>query len=176
MPQSYLFFGSIRVTYDDSLQSFTDEHGFAPVVTGHMSGGVYAKGIAFAEYCYAVAFESPQSYGSSFTNDIDPHYTTPRTTNVYSDRSIFSMIEHDTIQNLHLPSYQSYIKPANPYETFCHIAAGCVMDDRYDHLCSSAVGEKMYLDYFEKWRRERGNLTSVGSPDYSMVQMAWRGT
>jgi hypothetical protein len=186
-----VFLGLASQTVDNvnHLAKYVDEYikfsGFTPVVTGHMSGGVYAKGIASSEVCsphgngssvkcYGVAFESPQSYGSTLTLvSLAKPRGSPHISNVYSDSSFFSMIELQTNQNVYLPSYQSYVKPANPYETFCHIAAGCVMDDRYDHLCSAAVGGHVYVDYFKKWGRERGNLTSVGSPDNSMVQMAW---
>jgi hypothetical protein len=145
------------------------------VVTGHSSGGLYAKDTVSGLGCYGVAFESPQMFGSTlqlFSDYYDD--SSRRISNVYSAGSLFSMMEHGTIQNLYLPSYQSHIKPANPYETFCLIAAGCVIDDRYDHLCSSAIGEKVYLDYFKKWDRRRDlPLTSVGSPDNSMVPLPW---
>jgi hypothetical protein len=172
------------------VASWTRLSEIAPIVTGHMSGGVYAKGIALSdvcsgegtesyEKCYGVAFASPQSYGStlSLVSSVSlRNRGSPYISNVYSDGSIFSMNELQTNQNVYFPSYQSYIKPATPYETFCLIAAGCVTDDRYDYLCSSAVGQDAYMGYFTKWGRYRCNLTSVGSPDNSMVPLAWSGS
>jgi hypothetical protein len=75
--------------------------------------------------------------------------------NIYSGTSVLTMPEEAAKGNLKLPDVQSMWSPANVYETFCIIAAGCVSDDTFDHLCDAIVGLDTYKYYFSTWGRYR---------------------
>jgi hypothetical protein len=135
--------------------------GRSPTLIGHMSGGLIAKAVGTRLNERVVAFESPM-FSASLLDRMNLSREYLNFVNVYSSGSLFTMQEDGTVQNVFLPQYQSLWKPANPYETFCVIAAGCVVDDRYDQLCGSAVGDEKYVEYFRKWNRNRTPLNRPG--------------
>jgi hypothetical protein len=140
----------------DSAAEVCNTTGKCPIFTGHMSGGFMAKGLAVDRDGDAVAFEAPRYIYSRLSAEIHEERTaTWNIVNVFSDTSLFSMTDVNVTDNIKLPGFQSVARPANPYETFCLIAAGCVRDDTFDHLCTEAIGEQQFKTYFEGWRRSR---------------------
>jgi hypothetical protein len=75
--------------------------------------------------------------------------------NEASGSSVFAMDDTLAKWNYRIPDWQKWWRPASPYDTFCLLAAGCVHDDRYDALCSAAVGKEQYRDFFTSWNRNR---------------------
>jgi hypothetical protein len=127
------------------------------VYIGHGASGLFVKGLAMQFKQYGVALESGQF-------ELSPPSTTFIVTgegaewsllNVYSGTSVLSMPEEAAKGNLKLPDVASIWKPADIYETFCIIAAGCVTDDSFDSLCSEVVGLDTYQWYFRSWGRPR---------------------
>lgn len=149
----------------------SNETEFLPVVVGHMSGGMSAKYASLKYGFYSVAFESPRlstSAVSAMAVKLIWHVTNyaklmtqnrDKIHNFFSGNSLFSFMEDETMENVRLPDIQSFLKPANVYETFCLIAAGCTMSNQYDRFCSKTVGESTFLSYFDKWNRTRTNIT-----------------
>jgi hypothetical protein len=86
----------------------------------------------------------------------EPNETGSKMLSVYSGSSFFSVAESDLIGlNIRLSDKQALWKPANPYEMFCLIGAGCTNDDRFDNLCDDAIGREKYEGYLEAWKRSR---------------------
>ena len=69
------------------------------------------------------------------------------------------VLEEEMISNVRLPKYQRLFKPANVYETFCLIAAGCTTTNEYDQFCSKTVGSSTFMSYFDTWNRTRTPIT-----------------
>jgi hypothetical protein len=154
-----------------------------PVFTGHMSGGMISKALGIANDTYAVAFESPRFVHSRISDEVKSNLNlkgvklqTRNIVNVFSNTSLFSVSDISAADNIQLPMFQTILKPANPYETFCLAAAGCVFDDGFDWLCDVAVGRDRYMKYFERWRRDREPMTIQPSDAnaYWMQQEVWR--
>jgi hypothetical protein len=126
------------------------------VYIGHGASGLFVKGLAMMFNQYGVALESGQfdcsPPSATFELEDAAEYSL---LNVYSGTSLLSMPEEAVKGNLMLPDVQSIWKPANIYETFCILAAGCVTDDSFDHLCGETVGMDKYLWYFDSWGRTR---------------------
>jgi hypothetical protein len=148
---------SVFVESVNAVEQFQAQVGQLPLFTGHFSGGLISKSAAMEFGSWTIAFES-LLYGSTAMAlcTEEPNETGFRMLNVYSGSSFFSAAESDSIGlNIRLPDEQALWKPANPYETFCLIAAGCTDDDRFDNLCDEAIGRKKYVEYFEAWERSR---------------------
>jgi hypothetical protein len=127
-----------------------------PVFVGHMVGGLLAKTMAMNFGAYAVAFESPKYKDTVLSWDAkETEGSDARIINVESDDSIFAMTEDVVASNMKIPTTQSFFKPANPYETFCLIAAACTTDDYYDTICDATIGMKKFKEYFNVWGRPR---------------------
>jgi hypothetical protein len=140
------------------LLSLAGWDGNSTVFTGHMPGGTVAKTLAAANKFSGVAFECPvlaNSPAAVYASTIDNVAAGFRLVNVFSDDSLFSASEANISMNVHVPKYQSYFKPANPYETFCMVNAACATDDRADLLCKRVVGAETYMLFFRQLGRER---------------------
>jgi hypothetical protein len=127
------------------------------VFAGHMSGGIVSKALATDQGSYAVAFESPAyrySYIAASTKD-NSTSAEYETVNVYSETSLFSVLEPSITLNVRLPQEQSIFNPANPYETLCLIAAGCATDDQFEALCEQLIGRETFREFFDRWLRPR---------------------
>jgi hypothetical protein len=127
------------------------------VFVAHSHGGVVARALALTREMAAVTFESSQydlSPLQGFLGPIDPT-TEYVMVNELSGPSVFAMEDSLAKWNYRMPDWQKWWKPANPYETFCLLAAGCVADDRYDHICNESVGNEQYRNYFTSWHRKR---------------------
>ena len=157
------------MTITETLVKYQIEAGFnVPVdivLTGHTSGGLYAKSYAAYRNLQAVTFESPKLENSRMyellNRDSKEGANWGHLINVYSPSSLLSVQEDSAVTNVKLPTYQSYMSPANVYSTFCHLAAACVSDDRYDHFCSYAVGPDAYMKSFEEWERPRDPIDAI---------------
>jgi hypothetical protein len=132
-------------------------YGSRPVMTGHSHSGLPMRAIAMKNGIYGISFE-----GSQY--DLSPlhgFFGYPKEEVEYSiineasGNSIFATDDEMAKCNYHLPDWQKWWKPSNPYETFCLLAAGCVDDDRYDHICNLSVGAERYREYFASWNRKR---------------------
>jgi hypothetical protein len=152
-------YGAILAGWDnlwaflDGVESVTDHF---LVFVGHGYSGAFVKGLAPLYRQYGVAFESGQFSRSPISTTF--HISEPKgetMLNIFSGTSIMSMAEPLTKVNEKLPDLQSIWKPSNVYETFCLVAAGCVYDDAFDHVCSEAVGMDVYRQYFREWNRTR---------------------
>jgi hypothetical protein len=145
----------------DNFWSYTDwGGGYTPnhnlVYVGHGFSGVLSKGLAVLYRQYGLAFESGQFAGSPPATTFDIKSPDGESLlNIYSSTSFLSMSEGMTKGNLKLPDIQSVWKPFNIYETFCLVAAGCVMDDAFDRVCTQAIGFEEYQRYFRAWNRTR---------------------
>jgi hypothetical protein len=130
--------------------------GLRPVVVGHMSGGLVAKGVGLNVDGYTVAFETLR-YRDSVMELLTG--TTERESrnqyNIYSSPAIFAMPEEEIITNIHLPGAFQIFRPPTPYSTFCLFAAGCVSDDSFEEFCRDKELDLPYDEYFEHWLRER---------------------
>jgi hypothetical protein len=127
------------------------------VMVGHGASGVYVKGLAMQQNVFGVAFEAT-IYGASppsFFFSVPTKTREFSLVNVFSGPSLLSMDEPVAKGNHHMPDLQSLLKPANVFETFCLVAAGCVDTDELDHLCTEAVGFNNYQRYFRAWGRAR---------------------
>jgi hypothetical protein len=148
-----------RRFFEEALES-ARHHSPVPLFSGHMSGGIVAKALATEMESYASAFESPAfkySYIEASTNQTHPS-AVYKTINVYSDNSLFSVLEDSVTLNVRLPPAQSVFKPATPYETFCLIIAGCSVTDEFDGICTQLIGAQKFTQFFELWFRPR-NVT-----------------
>jgi hypothetical protein len=118
---------------------------------------VAARAVAMRNEIYGVSFEGSQ-YDLS---PIQGFFGYPKEEVEYSiineasGTSIFATDDEMAKWNYRMPDWQKWWKPSNPYETFCLLAAGCVDDDRYDHICNASVGAERYREYFASWNRER---------------------
>jgi hypothetical protein len=174
-----LFKRGIRAT-----QEIVNWTGKMPVLTGHMSGGFIAKALGIANESYAIAFESPRFVHSRLSEEVKADKGLPggakmgtrNIINVFSNSSLFSTSDMTASDNIQLPKFQTVFKPATPYETFCLAAAGCVSDDRFDHLCDVAVGREKYMRYFDRWKRPRTpvTVTSADAEVSSSQQEQWK--
>jgi hypothetical protein len=125
---------------------------------GHMSGGILAKALGAFYNVTSFSFEAPvlqHSQASFYVNSDANMGAGYRMMNVFSGSTLFSAHEENISMNVRFPNYQSYLKPANPYETLCMMEAGCTNTDRMDQLCATAVGADRYMSYFRRWDRER---------------------
>jgi hypothetical protein len=151
-------FQVINGLLDFEFYDWSYNHRNSTVLSGHMQGGVIAKTLAAASNFSGVGFEcpilanSPASAYAATSVNIAAGF---RLVNVFSDSSLFTASEANISMNVHIPMYQSYFKPANPYETFCMLNAGCTFDDRADVLCSKIVGAGRYEHFFRQWGRDR---------------------
>jgi hypothetical protein len=128
---------------------------------GHMSGGILAKALGARFNVTGFAFEAPvlaHSQAASYVGSDANRGAGYRMVNAFSGSTFFSAHEDNISMNVRFPNYQSYVKPANPYETFCMMAAGCLDTDRVDQLCATAVGADLYMSYFRRWSRERSPI------------------
>jgi hypothetical protein len=157
----YQAMAALRVAWDN-FWAFVDwgEGGYLSnhnmVYVGHGFSGVLAKGLAILYRQYGVAFESGQFARSSPATTFDIQSPDGESLiNFFSGTSILGMEEDITKSNLRFPDVLSVWKPASVYTTFCLIAAGCVMDDSFDHICREAIGFEEYQRYFRAWNRTR---------------------
>jgi hypothetical protein len=124
-----------------------------------MASHFSALGVAFESPIYddsifSVAVELAAPKQGKVIAEYQPHID--RTfLNVYSPGPVPSFPEGNAATNIRLPTYQGSLHLSTPYQMFCYIAAGCVNDDRSDHLCGSAVGIYEYKEYFHGWGRDR---------------------
>jgi hypothetical protein len=139
------------------------------IFTGHGPGGLVAKGMASYFKALGVAFESAKYHGSLFSVQVErsssaedpslpPEYQPDldhRFLNVSPSGIIPSFLEETSATNIRFPSRQTTMQLSTPYHTLCYIAAACVSHDRFDHLCSSAIGMDEYEEYFRAWDRDR---------------------
>lgn len=133
------------------------------ILTGHIFGGFMAKLYADSFETYAVAFESPRYIdslmdASSFLLFPFRYNNSYNMINIFSESSIFSFPEEDINANLQLPQSQTFYRPVNPYKTFCLLASGCTIDDKFDSLCEGMISKSLYLEYFSAWKRKRFDL------------------
>jgi hypothetical protein len=130
------------------------------VVVGHRASGVLAKALAMAFNISVVAFEA-SAVGTALIGENVANYSRPRgeIVNVDPLGALFVADADDDVSeqavNLDLPRKQSWLTRENAFETFCMVAAGCVLDDRFDHICGTAVGMEKYAAFFAEWGRDR---------------------
>lgn len=75
--------------------------------------------------------------------------------NFYSGNSFIASPQVMPSVNVNIRGYQAFWKPANRYETFCLLAAGCVTDNWFDQLCAGVIGMDRCQGYFEDWKTPR---------------------
>jgi hypothetical protein len=144
----------------DVTDLFMNETDELPLFVGHMTGGLLAKALAVQNGAFSVAFESPVLNSSLLSHRIDSsEEENDQVFNLYSPRSFFAHWEPGPSHNVKLPVYQRFWKPANPYETFCVLAAACVTTNEFDDICNKAVTEPKYRTYFQVWHRDRFDVT-----------------
>jgi hypothetical protein len=124
-----------------------------------MASHFNALGIAFEAPIYdqsvfSVAVELTPPEGATITPDYHPDID-HKVLNVYSAGPLPTYLEQEAATNVRFPTHQTVVQLPTPYHTFCYIAAGCVNDDRFDHLCGSTVGMDDYKEYFQAWDRNR---------------------
>jgi hypothetical protein len=131
--------------------------GARSVLIGHSHSALVVKPVAMMTTSYGVAFEGSQYQLSP----LEGFFGQPPTEREYvivneaSGDSIFAMDDTIAKWNFRMPDWQKWWKPANAFDSFCLLAAGCVFDDRYDALCKPSVGAEEYRTFFESWSRER---------------------
>jgi hypothetical protein len=128
-----------------------------PVLVGHSHAGLVTRAVAMKDGIYGVSFEG-SSYEFSPIEGFFGEISKPAQyaiINEASGTSLFAMDDEMSMWNYRMPDWQHWWKPANPYETFCLVAAGCVNDNRYDHLCDVSVGLSRYKEFFASWNRKR---------------------
>jgi hypothetical protein len=159
--------------WSESLQTVTNSVQNVTVFTGHASGGLLAKAMASYFNAIGVAIESPvydrsvlslwveiprDPYVINFSNvdvaNYDPDIES-KIFNVFAPSVFFSFPEELSVANIRFRTKPSGMKTPSPYHSFCYIAAGCVSDDQFDHLCSSLIGMEKYNDFFQSWGRVR---------------------
>jgi hypothetical protein len=127
------------------------------VMVGHSHMAVVSRALAMHKEMYGVTFEGSQYEFSPLHGFFGspPKHMEGGIVNEASGKSLFAMDDTIAKWNFRMPDWQKWWKPSNPYETFCLLAAGCVYDDRYDHICNASVGHERYVEYFSSWNRER---------------------
>jgi hypothetical protein len=131
-----------------------------PVTVAHSHFGVVSRAIARKRAWYAVSFEGSQlelSPIEHFFGELPPA-SEGFVVNEVSGKTMWAMIDEFTMSNYRLPGTSGFTHPTNPYETFCLVAAGCVSDDRYDHICNETVGWEQYRQFFTLWNRNRSRI------------------
>jgi hypothetical protein len=124
------------------------------VAVGHSQSGLTARAAAMRNQIYGVSFESSQYDLSPIQGffPIPDAATKYRLFNEISGSSMFAMHDDFSMWNYRIPDWQKWWRPANPYETFCVLVAGCTIDDRYDHICNATVGPERFQEYIGSWR------------------------
>jgi hypothetical protein len=123
------------------------------IAVGHSHCGLTARAAAINDSIYGVSFEGSQydlSPIQGFFPVPDPS-TKYRLINEASGVSLFAMHDDLSMWNYRIPDWQKWWKPANPYETFCLLVAGCTADDRYDAICNATVGAEQFQEYMSSW-------------------------
>jgi hypothetical protein len=128
-----------------------------PVFVGHGAGGLMAKALAVQFDRMGVAFEGPNLMTSALDQRVVPGRERKRVlVNIDSADSLFTLNEDGATENIRVPTLRrSWFGGSNPYEMFCRLAAACVSDDTFDHLCDEAVGLDTYKQFFALWGRDR---------------------
>jgi hypothetical protein len=124
---------------------------------GHGAGGLIAKGLALRFEAIGIAYEAPQFVRSPVSGLFGefPEARELKILNFHSGSTLLAMEEAKAKVNGMLPTWQKLWAPATHSQTFCLLAAGCAIDDRYDALCNELVGQGMFRAYFKSWGRER---------------------
>jgi hypothetical protein len=128
-----------------------------PLLIGHSHTAPAVKAVAMLKHSYALALEGPPYKLSPLDGFLakaeptEPYFIV----NEASGWSWFAMEDPSAKWNYRMPDWQGAWQAANPYDTFCLLAAGCVDDDRYDAICHTSVGAERYREFFASWNRNR---------------------
>jgi hypothetical protein len=108
-----------------------------PVFVRHGAGGLVAKALAMQFDKVGIAFEAPDLMTSALDQTVVPGSQGKRlSVNIDSVDSLFALNEDGATENIRVPTWgRSWFGRSNPYEMFCRLAAACVSDDTFDHLC-----------------------------------------
>jgi hypothetical protein len=117
------------------------------VYVGYSCAGNLAKAAAIAFGARAIGVASGDYNASAMSWIKRPAGSVYRTADVG-----FEVVGTEDVV---LPRLHSMLSAPDAYETFCLAAAGCVLDDSFDHLCNITIGFERYRDYFGKWGRKR---------------------
>lgn len=148
------------------------------IYTGYSAGGMLAKTIGIEYNVPSIAFNSLQTYYSTFSHmyklfinhqkmqktkrrgpslpfDYFVHRKTVKMINLYSPNQIFSMPEKGPTINIEVPNAR--IKDS--IEMMCLVASGCDVSGKYDNFCLPILGFKKYMRFFDLWNRSRSYKT-----------------
>lgn len=150
------------IDFNLEVMNYIRAQNISAVFIGNSIGGMLAKSVGDSYHYPSIAFESLNYYRSLFHasmelyNGKDMFLTNGfEMINTYSPAQLFAAEEKNATMNIKLPRWKGFIKPMNPYETLCVVAAGCTVDGRYDNFCNATIGYDQYMYLYELWNRTR---------------------
>jgi hypothetical protein len=151
--QGLAWVGSVAALVREKFLGFSP----TPLISGHSHTALVTRAVAMLKGDYGVTFEGSQYHLSPLEGFFGPPETDAEyfIVNEASGSSVFAMDDTLAKWNYRLPDWQEWSKPATPYDTFCLLAAGCVLDNRYDAICNATVGFERYVEFFGSWNRNR---------------------
>lgn len=143
------------------------------IYTGYSAGGILAKTLGIEYNVPSIAFNSLQTYYSTFFYMYDIYISsqknkkkhrgpliprnylmdmkTTKMINWYPPNLIFSMPEKGPTINIEVP----IVKIKDSIEMMCLIASGCDISGKYDDFCLPILGSNKYMRFYDLWNRSR---------------------
>ena len=163
------FIGDLAFTLTSSLQkvcgvrSVTSKHalrildlastleGSNNIAVGQTIGGYFAKYIGYMlrQNFSAIGFDSLSFLGNVLVGDYDGNEDDPMSIiNVYAGSGLFESSEDIPFNYVHADfdfGWQSYFRPPNATDAFCHAVAECSTDQMHIDFCDRMLGHERFM-------------------------------